>query len=220
VAKANDRDLLPLADLLLQHALAADAESLVRDRLDRSPNDLDLLAWLKRQAEDGGDATEARELAERLFRLRPTQDGYEELRRLTGPADWPAQRAEVLAWLERNRYDWLLIPIHLKERDVPKALAILKTEWGRRSGRKLDVARAAERDHPREALAIYREAAEGLIDQRNREAYRSACGHLHKVHDLQQRLGAADAWAVYAADLRERFRALRALREELDRAGL
>jgi uncharacterized Zn finger protein len=125
-----------------------------------------------------------------------------------------------LAWLERNRDDWLLIPIHLKEREVAKALAILKTDWGRSSGRKLDVARAAEKDHPREALAIYREYAEGLIEQRNREAYRAACEHLHKVHDLQQRLGEGDAWAFYVADLRERFRSLRALREELDQAGL
>jgi hypothetical protein len=40
------------------------------------------------------------------------------------------------------------------------------------------------------------------------------------VHDLHQRLGESDAWAKYIADLRERHRTLRALREELDRAKL
>jgi hypothetical protein len=220
IAKVEDHDLLPLTDLLVQHALADDAETLVRDRLERSPDDLDLLAWLKQKAQDRGDAAEALALAGRLFRLRPSQDGYEEVRRLTGPRDWPAHRAELLTWLERRRNDWLLIPIYLKEREVGKALAVLRSDWGRSSGRKLDVARAAEKDYPREALAIYGEYAEGLIEQRNREAYRAACEHLRKVRDLRQRLGEPDAWVAYIADLRERFRPLRALREELDQAGL
>jgi hypothetical protein len=43
---------------------------------------------------------------------------------------------------------------------------------------------------------------------------------LRKVRDLQQRLGDPDVWAHDIAELRERYRSLRALREELDRAGL
>jgi uncharacterized Zn finger protein len=97
---------------------------------------------------------------------------------------------------------------------------VVRSAWGRSSGRKLDVARAAEKDYPREALALYREYAEGLIEQRSRESYRAACEHLRKVRDLQQRLGDPDVWAHDIAELRERYRSLRALREELDRAGL
>ncbi|HEX4591576.1 MAG TPA: SWIM zinc finger family protein [Gemmataceae bacterium] len=65
-----------------------------------------------------------------------------------------------------------------------------------------------------------REAAEREIERRNRDAYRSACVHLKEMRGLSERLDQNGSWGEYLADLRQRFESLRALREELDLAGL
>jgi uncharacterized Zn finger protein len=83
-----------------------------------------------------------------------------------------------------------------------------------------DVDYAAEKSHPREALRIYQSAAEQLITYQGRENYRVAAGHLKKVRALHQRLGEEQQWRALLAGLREEHKRLRALREELDRAGL
>jgi uncharacterized Zn finger protein len=73
---------------------------------------------------------------------------------------------------------------------------------------------------PREAFGLYRSAAEKLISFQGRENYRVAAGYLKKVHALHQRLGEEPQWRALIAGLREEHKRLRALREELDRAGL
>jgi uncharacterized Zn finger protein len=85
---------------------------------------------------------------------------------------------------------------------------------------RLEVARAAAPDHPREALALYKEEAAALIHARNRTTYAAASAHLRTVRDLYLRLGEEPQWTRFIAGLREQHRALRALREELLRAGL
>jgi hypothetical protein len=42
----------------------------------------------------------------------------------------------------------------------------------------------------------------------------------HLNHALYEQLGEMDGWATYITALREQNRALRALKEELERAGL
>ena len=50
--------------------------------------------------------------------------------------------------------------------------------------------------------------------------YQEACKFLKKVRDLYRKLGEAKAWTKYLAALREKNHRLRALQEELKRAGL
>jgi uncharacterized Zn finger protein len=84
----------------------------------------------------------------------------------------------------------------------------------------LEMAEAAEKEFPREAISLYRNAAEALIEQRTRDSYRSACEHLRKVRALSRRLNENGAWDDYFAGLMDRCRSLRALREELESAKL
>ena len=219
IRAADDHELLPLADRLVEHGHAQEAEWLVEDRSAKSDG-THLLDWLKERALERRDKAAALALAEQIFQRQPSLHGYAEVRRLAGTKAWPELRQRLLAELERSRSAWLLIDIYLQEQQVGAALALLRTDWGRHSGRKLDVARAAEKEYPREALAIYRDAAVKLIEQRNRDAYRTASEHLRKVRDLMRRVGEGDAWAGYIAELREKYRSLRALREEMDQAGL
>jgi uncharacterized Zn finger protein len=61
---------------------------------------------------------------------------------------------------------------------------------------------------------------EYLVEQRNRQCYEEASRCLVKVRALYQKLGKNEAWTSYIADLREKNRNLRALKEELARMGL
>ncbi|MFC2036949.1 hypothetical protein ACFLYD_03120 [Chloroflexota bacterium] len=82
------------------------------------------------------------------------------------------------------------------------------------------MAQAAEADHPHAALEIYRSRAERLIAARGRANYQIAVEHLLRVRALHRRLSEEATWNTYIARLREDHRRLRALREELDIAGL
>jgi len=220
VKAADDANLTALADLLVQHAHAEEAEWLVEDRAAKSPSATHFLDWLRRQAEARHDRPAALKWTEQLFQRQPSLAEYRELRRQTAASDWPARRERLLADLQKSRNAWLLVEVLLDEQEVGRALIVVNAPWGRRAAQRLNVAKAAEKDFPREALGLYRDEAELLIGQRNREAYRAACGHLRKMRELHGRLEEGAAWDVYVSGLRTQHRTLRALLEELERAKL
>ena len=84
----------------------------------------------------------------------------------------------------------------------------------------LKVAAAAEDSHPQESIRIYRTLAEAEIGHRNRDHYKEAAGYLARVKTLQESVGAQDEWASLISEVRLHHKSLRALREELDTAGL
>lgn len=215
---ADDHDLLPLADVLVQHGHAQEAEWHVENRAGQVHR-VHLLEWLKRRATERNDKPAALKLAEQAFRRSPSFEQYEELKKLAGKG-WPELRQRLVKELEKNGLDWLLIDIHLRENEVGEALALLKSDWSRVSHRSLDVAKAAEKDYPAEAKAIYLQAAESLIGQRHRDAYKSACRYLKKVRELSKRCRENGAWKEYIDELRDRHKLLRAFLSELNDAGL
>jgi uncharacterized Zn finger protein len=84
----------------------------------------------------------------------------------------------------------------------------------------LNVARAAEETRPHEAIELYQQRAERLMAMRERKYYQEACPFLTKMRVLYQKLGENEAWASYVSTLREQNRNLRALKDELAKAGL
>ena len=82
------------------------------------------------------------------------------------------------------------------------------------------VAAAAETDFPDEAVRIYQKLAEQQIAQRGRHAYQVAATYLVRVMRILEGNGRAAVWQSFIADLRQRNKSLRALREELDVLGL
>jgi hypothetical protein len=218
---AADHQLLALAECFVAHGLGDHAEPIVRARAAKaqSPFVGTMLEWLSGRAETRGDVGAACALARRLFDLQPGLTRFNDIHRFTPAVEWPGVRAELRAELERRQQEWLLLDIDLHEGDV--AAAVARVVGGRHlPARVLDVAKAAEKTLPRESLALYRTAAEALIEQRHRNAYRTACEHLLKVRSLSLRLGDEPAWTGYIQSLRTRFRPLRAFREELDHAKL
>ena len=223
---ASDYDLLQLADILVKRERAASAVQLVRERQATS-KDWRLSEWLKKQAAQRGDPAEVLALAEQLFWRRPSLDGYQQLRAAAEACQrWDSVRAQTLAQLQQGQQFGLLTEIHLLEGDIDAALSTVEKVtapwWGSTllESLSLKVARAAEAERPEAALRLYRHHVARLIDQRGRANYTAAAQHLVHLRAIYQRLDQIDAWSHYLADLRERHRNLRALQQELDRAGL
>jgi uncharacterized Zn finger protein len=218
---APDHRLLALAELFDQHALGDEAERVIRERAGSAKAVFAgaMVDWLRGRAEVRGDAASARDLARRLFDLDPSLSRYQTLKRLTPAAEWPTVQSDLCHSLARAKAHSLLLDIDLHDGQVERAVQRVSNERNLRH-RALDVAKAAEKAIPREALELYRTAAEDLIEHRNRGAYQAACEHLAKVRSLYQRLGDDAAWAAYILTLRDQHRSLRAFREELDRKKL
>jgi uncharacterized Zn finger protein len=137
---------------------------------------------------------------------------------------WDAVRADALAELESKGEFGALIEIALSEKDVARALELLpradiRSGWDGHDYR-WDVARAAEKDHPRAAIILYQELAVRDIGHRSRESYRYATEHLRRAKKLAERIGERKQWDEYLAALRARYPTLRALHDELQKARL
>ena len=232
--KEGDYDLMMLADIFVRHGHHTEAEKMIRQR-SKTSNDTRLLDWLKRFYLSRNDKAAGLDLAVELFyKQPPVLAYYQEIRLLAKVLGrWETIRPELLAYLKKTQNNYLLIQIALDEGDIVKALVLLRTGQTRSSptaygglyyygysGIEIEVAKAAEATLPRESIEIYQKHIERLIGQRGRGSYQQACQYLLRVRDLYKRLGEDEKWISYLTNLREKNRMLRALKEELQKAGL
>ncbi len=223
-SEADDTDLLPVADLLTQAGLGEAARSLVMGREAARPDDR-LLAWLKEQARANDDPVAAQDLARQLFWRLPNTERFAALRDATEPlGTWEEERARLFERLLREGHLRAAMHIALDDGDVAAALqyaeaAPLPTYSGQLT-EYVAIARAAEDAHPRQAIRLYVAYAEALVRDKQRGAYAEAALTLKRVRRLYAGLGEPRALDDYIAQLRTGNRRLRALQEELDRAGL
>jgi hypothetical protein len=221
------------------------AFSLIDDRLweheaENPGHDEFLRAWLQERYAEHGRPENALEMARARFDAAPTKLTYDAVKTtvlLPGQPDepWPILRPKLVATL-RKRNDWSeLIEIHLEEVEIAEALKALK-HWqqARRAGQvglgygwdvsphhfSTRVAAAAAAEFPDEAIAIYRQLAEEKIAARQRAAYQEAARYLARVKDVLVSNDRAGDWSHLIAELRQTYKNLRALREELDALGL
>ena len=82
------------------------------------------------------------------------------------------------------------------------------------------MAQAAEAGYPQEAIDIYRRRIKRLIEARGRGNYQTAASLLVRVRDLYRKQDNDDTWGKYLSNLRLEHNRLRALQDELDKAGL
>jgi len=233
--QVNDLAFLGLVNLFIQHGQETVAVQLVISRIKEQP-DLQLLDWLQKYYHARNNAASELEIVETMFRTQPFLRRYQELRDLATKLDrWESLRPELLAFLEQKQHTSLLIQIALDEGDIDKALELLKgmakkDRYGYTYNSSygyygfgdisLEVARAAEETRPREAIELYRQQAERLIALRDRKNYQTAINPLIKMRTLYDKLGERETWTSYITTLREQNRNLRALKEELAKAGL
>ena len=240
--------LLPFANRLIETGdpkRIAQAISLVDDRLweregQHLPDDQALRQWLEARYAEHGHPEKALELAKGRFKATPNQVTYSAVKSIAlrpdQPGDpWPELRPTLLSALEKQG-SWIdLIEIHLEDGEVGKAIAAVKEgdkpqkskpgmfgyHWTASShGYDVKVAAVAEADFPDFAIGVYRKRAEAEIAARQRQAYQRAAGYLVRVMRTLEAHGRGEEWTALIAEIRERNKSLRALREELDALGL
>jgi uncharacterized Zn finger protein len=145
---------------------------------------------------------------------------------------WETLRQESLAFVEQKGKTTLLIEIAIDEEEIDKALELLKKlkekgiyGYSYTSGYtgpsiELAVAIAAKKTHPHEAIQIYQQRAERLIAEKSRKSYQGACAQLVEVKYLYKELDEREIWTNYISSLRQQYKHLPALRDEMMKAGL
>lgn len=222
--QASDYEMLELADLFVQHEQAKVAERLMTERA-KTTKDTRIFEWLKERSKQADNYTDALMWARRINVDRPSLEQYREIRKLaTHVATWQTVRAELLADFERRKDFALLTQIHLDEKDIDAALkTVEKTQSGFPylfPDLRLAVAKAAEETRPRDALRIYLQVAERIIERRDRGAYSEACKFLLRVRPLYQKLGETERWEQYLTKLKAETKAMRAFKDEMAKAKL
>jgi uncharacterized Zn finger protein len=222
---ADGYDLIPVADALVEHAEDEVAEQMVWQQA-RKGDHTGALEWLKERSLARDDIVSALELAEQLFRQHPTLERYRELRFLAGTLDqWPSLRSKLHRFLKPPHHAELVIRIALEEDDVDRALEVVRSQYHAEPDHLhpatiLDVAQAAEPTRPRAALDLYQREAEARIHLRGRDHYREAARLLTHARTLYDHLGEHELWERYIATVREKYRTLPALKDELAAARL
>jgi uncharacterized Zn finger protein len=92
-------------------------------------------------------------------------------------------------------------------------------EGGCRRDLWLALARRREREHPADALEVYRAQIEPAIRYGDNHTYAGAVEWLEKVQAILVRLEQEDAFDELVRDIRERHRAKRNLMKRLDERG-
>jgi hypothetical protein len=200
------------------------------------------LVWLEGWYAQYGMRDKALEAAQTRFKNNPGDSTYESVKnaaQLEGqpPGLWAEVRPGLLATLRAKEQWAALVNIHLNEGEVGDAIhALDKYESPQRrpaptiysnyyptlprGDLTMRVAEAAEKDYPARSRAIYKRRAEEAIEYRGRDNYQRAAAFLAKVKKLYEQESQQAEWQSYIDDLRARNKALRALKEELDKLGL
>jgi uncharacterized Zn finger protein len=166
------------------------------------------------------------------FAQRPNFDNYRKLKAYTHRLeDWTAWRKKALDHLHEHigvmrekqgrwyRVDHsVLVRIFLWENRYEDAWGEAK-EGGCSPGLWLQLAAGREKDHPEDAISVYRSLIEDAIEQKNKESYREARDLIIRVRELMRRLDREPEFAAYLDSIRSahsRKRNLMALLERLE----
>ncbi len=220
--RADDYALMALSDLFMAAGYTELATALIRERAGTS-QDWRLKRWLRDRARERSDSAEALTLTEELFWSRPSKAGYRELAEAAQAAGrWAEMRPGVLERLARQNQHGLRLDILISDGEIDAALAAYDALGPNQAWGSIPVvlAGAAAADHPRAAIRLYGDVVARLIAARGRGSYAEAATYLKRMQPLYKRIGETGAWSSLIADLRLRHKRLRALQEELDKAGL
>jgi uncharacterized Zn finger protein len=116
----------------------------------------------------------------------------------------------------------------VEEQRVDDALAALKRigESQRRplyyhpTELNLSVARLAAESRTQAAIEIYTNEAQHSIAGRSRDNYKIAATHLRRVKTIYEQMGESALWKSLIAQIRQEYKRLPALQDELNKAGL
>jgi uncharacterized Zn finger protein len=166
-------------------------------------------------------------IAWQMFTEAPRVDTYQTLKQAAEAGkQWQQKREEALDHIRQrmekahqttqriyggfpNYMDRsLLVEIFLWEGEVEQAWLEAKTH-GCSEGLWLRLAEKRQKDHPEDALSVYMQRIEPLIQQTNNSAYAEAVKLIKKVKDLMLRLKLEPQLAQYLAHLQKTYKSKR-----------
>jgi len=189
----------------------------IREGINRHPNsqNIDLHGMLSKLYEKKGDLEKAYECASLIMATQP--GNYQSVRSLALKLKkWSQIKPEIIDMLVKGRHFSELIGLYLDEKQLPEAIAIAKRDdvftsmnW--------KVAELAEREHPLDAILLYKRFVDYHIDLKTRNEYREAARIAYKVRELHERLGEIQEWDKYLENLRTKNKRKVNLMKILDR---
>ena len=199
-----------LADRLVREGYP---EQTVAFMVDVAGKDSAFIEWLVQYHLEREEWAKALEWQERHFLEEPSCESFLAVGDTAGKTgDWDRLRPQLLQVLEGKGRWRELLAIALAEGDVRRALDLYsRHSSGFRPDICRELARAAEKDFPAEAAAVYREMAQAHIDRQQRESYHQAAQYLLRVKTLWERTGDAARWQRHIAGLKARYPRHRAL---------
>ena len=225
---------------LIQHDYKDQARSLAEAVLEADPElhrTWQLEDWLTKHYRDIKDHTALLALQRRRLERRPTLDLYIELKADAEAAgQWDTIRPAVIAVFEdSSQYRGTLVQIHMHEErwddawaTLDKAASVLSqrafiyhgTLRGELPRLEQELAIKCSSTHPERALAVFEKHATQLIAARGRQNYQAAAQFLLHLRAVYEKQGRESDWRQYMANLRQENKSLRALKDELNKAGL
>lgn len=220
-------DMIDILTHLVAAGLGDEAVKRVEAKL-QAEYDGWLADWLIRHYKDTNNKVALLGWQRRRFEESMNVKSYQELK-VTAEilSKWDPTRAEVLAKIqEEKRYD-ALINIYMHEEAWQKAWDTLpdlvnvpsRNHYGLHRI-ELDLAQKSEEQFPRNAIKVYTKYAYLMIEQRQRSSYAEAANFLAMVHDLYHEVNDVAAWQKLIREIREKYKRLSALQDELNKAGL
>ena len=219
---ADDYPLFLALNVFANHRQTEIAEKLVTERLPNIKDDR-LIDWLANRLKERGDLAGSLTLEERLFWKYPNIEKYKKLRKLAKQLNhWTDLRVQIINELEKkNRFDFL-VTLYLEEKEIGNALATLEKlseRWGNHELH-IEVAKAAKKQYPQDAIRIFAKEAERFINYRDRGNYAQAASCLREVRDIYRQINDIPSWSKTITDIRERYKRLPALQDELNQLKL
>jgi uncharacterized Zn finger protein len=123
-------------------------------------------------------------------------------------------RGNFYAWRGAGD-DSTLVEIHLWEGEVDEALKAAEAH-GCSDAHWMNLAESLEQPRPSDALRIYRESLESVIDQKNNRAYEEAAARICKIGKLMERTGRAAEFGEFVDDLHSKHKPKRNFIKLLD----
>jgi uncharacterized Zn finger protein len=190
-----------------------------------------LSQWLIERYQKCGDSEAVLRLQHTQMLASPAISYYEQLHQTAAALGrWQEMRPAIIQRLEEQKRFDVLTYVYLYEEAWDAAWEMQEKAarqslygpdylWGLPS-LELEVAERSCHARPRRALEVYLKHARRQIEGRSRQHYQVATDYLSVVRDLHRELGEEAAWEDLIAGIREEFKRLPALQDELNQAGL
>ncbi len=202
-------------------------ESCLQDPADRAFHDR-WKEWLQGEAESWNNLPRARQLAWERLLGKSSMATYDSFKRVSRRArSWVKDEGTVLDHLSRPDLGHLLTEVHLEEGRVSEALRTLRAwtngdripDWSD-GPLKERVARAAQKDFPKEARDLYLELAEAFISHKTRGAYAHAAPLVKVACALEMRVHGREGPTEVLRSFHQRYEGFPALWDEFGKVGL